>query len=220
MPKRIRDNMTDYFGSSFDRAKHVFHSPGFQEIIDSAVNFFSVSPVYQLPPSSPFLDAGVYALYYKGRFSVYQKLAALNSSDFIQPIYIGKAVPPGWRKARLSRVKEFESLYGRLREHARSIQQVENLAIGDFYCRFVILENEEASLIGIVEAELIRKFKPLWNSVVDGFGNHDPGSGRYNQRISEWDTLHPGRLWARKLTGGFIEIENIERKVKEALMAL
>ena len=69
MPKRIRDNMTDYFGSSFDRAKHVFHSPGFQEIIDSAVNFFSVSPVYQLPPSSPFLDAGVYALYYKGYFS-------------------------------------------------------------------------------------------------------------------------------------------------------
>jgi hypothetical protein len=32
--------------------------------------------------------------------------------------------------------------------------------------------------------------------------NHDPGSGRYNQQISPWDILHPGRAWAKKLKPG------------------
>lgn len=43
------------------------------------------------------------------------------------------------------------------------------------------------------------RFKPIWNKVLDGFGNHDPGKGRYEQQKSKWDTLHPGRAWARNL---------------------
>ncbi len=31
------------------------------------------------------------------------------------------------------------------------------------------------------------------NKIIDGFGNHDPGKGRYNQLRSRWDKLHPGR---------------------------
>ena len=46
---------------------------------------------------------------------------------------------------------------------------------------------------------LIRHFQPVWNQVIDGFGNHDPGKGRNQQRRSVWDTLHPGREWAGKL---------------------
>jgi hypothetical protein len=42
-------------------------------------------------------------------------------------------------------------------------------------------------------------FSPLWNRKIDGFGNHDPGSGRYNQQRSPWDVIHPGRPWAAKL---------------------
>jgi len=49
---------------------------------------------------------------------------------------------------------------------------------------------------------LIEKYKPLWNTVLDGFGNHDPGSGRYKQQVSPWDVLHPGRSWAAKLQDG------------------
>lgn len=37
---------------------------------------------------------GVYALFYSGRFPAYQAVA-----DGMRPIYIGKAVPPGSRKA-------------------------------------------------------------------------------------------------------------------------
>lgn len=46
---------------------------------------------------------------------------------------------------------------------------------------------------------LIRMFNPVWNKLIDGFGNHDPGKGRYNQQRSPWDVLHSGRSWAEKL---------------------
>jgi hypothetical protein len=45
---------------------------------------------------------------------------------------------------------------------------------------------------------LIEHHQPVWNKIIDGFGNHDPGKGRYNQQRSAWDTLHPGRSWASK----------------------
>jgi hypothetical protein len=35
--------------------------------------------------------------------------------------------------------------------------------------------------------------------VVDGFGNHDPGTGRRNMKRPRWDILHPGRSWAGRL---------------------
>ncbi|MDR0670086.1 MAG: Eco29kI family restriction endonuclease [Treponema sp.] len=54
----------------------------------------------------------------------------------------------------------------------------------------------------------------LWNIVVDGFGNHDPGSGRYNQQISSWDTIHPGRNWAKKLQKGKT-VEEISKQILE-----
>lgn len=31
-----------------------------------------------------------------------------------------------------------------------------------------------------------------------GFGNHDPGAGRYGGMRPSWDELHPGRSWASK----------------------
>ena len=81
----------------------------------------------------------------------------------------------------------------------------------------MILKGDESSMITIVEAALIRKYRPLWNAVIDGFGNHDPGSGRYDQAKSEWDVLHPGRTWAEKLRGKSPELEGIKAKIKNAL---
>ena len=48
------------------------------------------------------------------------------------------------------------------------------------------------------ESLLISTFKPVWNRMLDGFGNHDPGAGRYNGLRPLWDLLHPGRSWADK----------------------
>lgn len=77
----------------------------------------------------------------------------------------------------------------------------------------MILNDVESDLVAPVEASLIRKHRPLWNMVVDGFGNHDPGKGRYNQAKSEWDVLHPGRAWAERLTGVASDLDQIINKV-------
>jgi hypothetical protein len=81
----------------------------------------------------------------------------------------------------------------------------------------MILEGATSDLVVPVEAELIRRYAPLWNSVVDGFGNHDPGKGRYNQARSEWDVLHPGRPWAERLTGESPRLEDVIAKVRQHL---
>lgn len=75
----------------------------------------------------------------------------------------------------------------------------------------------QSDLIVPTEAKLIRMHKPLWNTLIDGFGNHDPGSGRYNQAKSEWDVLHPGRPWAERLAGGLVSLDDIIAKVRHAL---
>ena len=184
----------------YDYSQHVFRSQILQQAVDEAVYFFNQTHVHTLPPPDQFIGPGVYGLYYIGDFELYRPLAGANREAFTQPIYIGKAVPSGWRTGRATE-SIGRDLYRRLREHSGSIYLANNLAIADFRCRFMILQDYESNLISTVEAELIRRYRPLWNTVVDGFGNHDPGSGRYNQAPSEWDILHPGRLWATRLTG-------------------
>ena len=71
-----------------------------------------------------------------------------------------------------------------------------NLNVEDFQCRYLVVDD---IWIPLGESLLIRQFRPLWNVVIDGFGNHAPGSGRYNQQRSPWDVLHPGRGWAERL---------------------
>jgi hypothetical protein len=200
----------------FNPLNHVFKSPKVHAIINEAIAFLNQTLVHQLPPSEPFIGTGVYSLYYLGNFDLYQKIAEVNITECTQPIYVGKAVPKGWRTARGGSEK-YATLTQRLREHARSIKHGPGLNIKDFKCRFMILKGKESSMITIVEAALIRKYRPLWNTVVDGFGNHDPGSGRYDQAKSEWDVLHPGRAWAENLRGKLPDLEGIKAKIKNAL---
>ncbi len=91
--------------------------------------------------------------------------------------------------------------------------QTVNLETTDFKCRFMILGDLAADLVVPVEARLIREYKPLWNMVIDGFGNHAPGKGRYNQAKSEWDVMHQGRIWADRLTGEAASLESVTDKV-------
>lgn len=134
-------------------------------------------PAAPLPPQ-PFDGVGVYTLHYRGEFEAYADMGDA-------PIYVGKADRAGQRV-----------LYGRLADHAQSIDQAENLLLRDFECRWLVLE---AVWIGLTEQVLIAEYEPVWNVVVTGFGNHDPGSGRAQQRRSQWDALHPGRPWAARL---------------------
>ncbi len=187
----------------FDRGKHAYRSQQFVELVKDAVRFFNGTPVHPMPLQQHFSGAGVYALYYTGKNKSYLRYTELNRLEYKYPIYVGKAVPKGWRQSRVSDVALGGSteLYSRIKEHNRNIEKVEGIDQDEFSCRFVIFEAESSDMIGTIEAALIKLNRPLWNSALDGFGNHTPGAGRFNQAKSDWDVIHPGRDWAKKCTG-------------------
>ena len=153
-----------------------------------------------LPPEK-FVAAGVYAIYYTGPFKAYATLIERNRKVkpgvSETPIYIGKAVPAGARKGGFGLgASPGLALYKRLNEHADSIRDAKStLNLDHFRSRYIAVED---IWIPLGESMLIEMFAPIWNKVLDGFGNHDPGKGRYKQQRSFWDVVHPGRGWAEK----------------------
>jgi len=189
---------------------YVYEAPNLEKVLEGIIAFLVDTPPFCLTQFNRFVGVGVYSLYYNGDYEYYDFLHGVN-----WPIYTGKAVPTGWRQGRTTTGDAETKLYTRLREHRRSIEQCPNLLSQDFFCRLAILKGSSSDLITAVENAVIRRYRPLWNSIIDGFGNHDPGSGRYNQAPSEWDTLHPGRSWAEKLTGQSPEWARIIEKIRQ-----
>lgn len=204
---------------AFNDAAHTFRSDLFRSVVEDAMLFFAQTPVHSLPPTNRFIGPGVYALYYSGPFADYAPLAERNRGGSLHPIYVGKAVPQGWRTGRLPEAERGD-LHGRLREHATSISQAENLELADFQCRFMILKSVEADLIAPAEAALIRTYSPLWNQTVAGFGLHHVGGKRLDQLRTQWDTLHPGRSWTRLLTGASPDLDAVRAAIAAALARL
>lgn len=172
------------------------------------------SPVHTLPPE-PFIGAGVYAIYYRGDFAPYKRLVDLNKEGYNVPIYVGKAVPAGARKGGLGmNVDHGLTLFNRLSEHFGSVSKANNLNEKDFMCRYLVVDD---IWIPLAESMLIERFKPLWNRCIDGFGNHDPGKGRYQQQKSPWDCIHEGREWAEKLNPNTTSKDELLEKVAKYL---
>ena len=141
--------------------------------------------------------AGIHAIYYEEDFPPYKPIVERNRDGrFEAPIYVGKAIPAGARRGGGLDITTGPILFRRLNEHAQSIAQAENLELSDFSCGYLVVDD---IWIPLGESLLIEKFAPIWNSTVEGFGNHDPGSGRYNSQRPPWDVVHPGRPWADRL---------------------
>ena len=171
-------------------------------------------PLGDLPS---FSGAGVYAIYYSGTHPAYEVIAAENQDRQRPrwPIYVGKAVPEGARRG-LPKVAAAatNALFKRLRDHRESIQAAPSLRVDDFLCRFLIVHH---LWIPLTEQLLITFFAPVWNQNIDGFGNHDPGSGRHEGLCPRWDVLHPGRPWAAKLKPRAETASDIQREVRQHL---
>lgn len=153
-------------------------------------------PARPLRELERFRGAGIYAIYYAGDFEPYEPIASRNRGGaFTAPIYVGKAEPSGARKGRTDSSTVSEALHKRLREHRDSVMAAEDLDIGDFHYRALVVDD---TWIPLGESLLIAEFAPIWNNLIDGFGNHNPGSGRHAGLRPRWDVLHPGRNWAAK----------------------
>jgi Eco29kI restriction endonuclease len=146
---------------------------------------------------SKFAGAGVYAIYYSGNYLPYAAIAAANAERQCRPIYVGKAVPKGGRRGGVALDAAAGTvLYDRLQKHAKSIRDGEEINLADFSCQYLVVDD---IWIPLGESLMIRTFQTIWNLVVPGFGNNDPGGRRATQRRSYWDVVHPGRSWADKL---------------------
>ena len=163
-----------------DVTSHIFEDDALSEIIERAVTFLETTNFHYLPLSSRFFGTGVYALYYNGENEVYSVLKEMKRGGQRVPIYVGKSVPAGWRQGR-NQIGSDPGIFRRLKQHTGSIMVGDGLELESFECRFVILKNGMSNLISSLESELIYRFQPVWNSCIDGFGNHDPGKGRYEQ---------------------------------------
>jgi hypothetical protein len=206
----------------FDRQEHVYRNDALVELIKDAVRFFNGTPVHEIPLPERFTGTGVYALYYTSKNRIYARYGELNRLSYNYPIYVGKAVPKGWRQSRTSdRLGATASeLHNRIKEHCRNIAVGNDLKVSDFTCRFVIFEDTGSDMIGTIEAALIKLNRPLWNTVVDGFGNHTPGVSRFEQAKSQWDVLHPGRAWAERCKGTPPNKDLIVKQIAAHLAAL
>jgi hypothetical protein len=170
-------------------------------------------PERPLPPSGAvFTGGGVYCIYYHGPYGPYGPIAGLSQT----PIYVGKAVQRGAGTGALFQAHG-PVLLSRLREHARTVEEAENLQLADFSCRFLITDDIWAPS---AEALLIHHFRPLWNTVVVGFGLHSPGAGRSSHGMSAWDQLHPGRSWATRQAPSSPTQAEILKAVEEHLRTI
>jgi hypothetical protein len=157
-------------------------------------------PLLPLSDVRPAYGSGVYAIYYRGEYRLYEGIAGSET-----PIYVGKADPAN-DDASTTR-EQGPKLTGRLMEHAGTIATAEAYAdrmpphltairLSDFSCRKLVCATN-AQLVA--EKHLIRTFWPIWNSETKacwGMSKHgDAATTRANKR-SPWDVVHPGRPWA------------------------
>ena len=166
-------------------------------------------PLTPLSEVSPFWGAGIYAIYFEGsnEHDPYGKLA-----ESAVPVYVGRAIPRGARKGlvEVEEGRRSKSLWMRIDEHRESIEQAKNLELQDFRCRWLVAD---MLFVPMAERLIIQTYRPLWNVIIDGFGNHDPGSGRYYQERSPWDTLHHGRSWAPRLAPSSVTEAELRRRI-------
>jgi hypothetical protein len=95
-----------------------------------------------------------------------------------------------------------------------SIRGTKNLKVEDFFCRYLVLKD---FFIPLCESLLIDRYVPIWNKVIDGFGNKVVGAGREEQQQkSMWDVLHPGRIGAAaKPNKRYPAAEDVLRKLRD-----
>lgn len=169
-------------------------------------------PRHRLANIPKFYGAGIYAIYYNGKFPTYQTLSQTE-----HPLYVGKADPSNPRATNAQ--EQGDKLSTRLNEHAKAIKKAAStLVIDDFDCRFLVVQSGFQTA---AENYLIDFFKPIWNSetkICFGLGKHgDSASTRGNKR-SPWDTLHPGRDWADATKSDQKSTEVIEKHIASHLL--
>ena len=188
-------------------------------LAEDIVRALERSPALCLRDIQRFPGAGIYLLYYAGDFPEYAPVSNHDPEDPKIPIYVGRAKRAGARKGAHGRggTTGGQELYERLGQHRASVESATNLSSADFRASFLVVDE---IWIPLGEQLLLRRYRPLWNAVVDGFGNHNPGGGRFEGKRPTWDVLHPGRPWAEKCKPSGRSFEEIRADIENHLLRI
>lgn len=171
--------------------KKVFNPLEKQHLGESVRDALLRQPVLPLADLNPFYGAGIYAIYYTGDFDGYSLVALRNrNGQFGAPLYVGGALSKGGLKKELIEIVSGMEIYNQLLHHTKSLEDASNLAVSDFYYRYLIVDDIWIQL-GI--SLLIAWLDPLWNKLIDGFDNNDLCLVSTPVLCPRWDLLHPGR---------------------------
>lgn len=144
---------------------------------------FEEQPPHDLSGLPPFEGAGLYAIYYAGTTDpLYVPL-----SGRLIPLYVGSA--QSHNSATGASARSATPLRSRLRDHTRSIEQ-SALDLSEFRVRLLLMPDVH---IDLGENGLRVGYKPVWNSILTGFGSHEQGSTTRQGQQSKWDAVHSGR---------------------------
>lgn len=163
-------------------SEHGYKNDAFAELVKDAILFFNGPPVHRLPPPESLLGTGVYAIYYTGKNPVYKKYAELNPLSYgtqyrsaTQCQRAGdkygfptiSSVNPKNCLAACGNTAEqrYRSRYG-----ASGLQ----LPVCYFWGCQLRREQRHRGRADQIEYTILEYCR-------DGFGNHDPGSVRYEQ---------------------------------------
>lgn len=149
---------------------------------------------------------GVVSLYYTGAFDLYRPI---SSRDCSIPLYVGRAMGPGTSRRDTSGSFSGELAHV-LRHHRMTIEQCENLSVKDFQVRY--LPVERIFIEGAMRL-MIGDHAPAWNTILQGFNHHYPGSRRTAKRYA-WDVVHPGRSWAAQMPPNPLSVQELHEGVK------
>ena len=174
-----------------------------ENLMAGLVVHFERQPHMSLTAVNNVRGPGIYVLFYNGPHSAYAPISGKP-----EPIYAGKAVPEGTRKGKVKKNAGRTALRSRLNNHRSSLEAAANLDVNDFACRSLAVV---PVWITLAEQFLIDYYAPVWNKVLDGFGNNPQGKDRKTGKASLWDTLHPGREWAA---------ERVRTRSEEEVLAL
>jgi hypothetical protein len=155
-----------------------------ERLIETICEMFERQPLTSMASEIPRFDgAGLYAIYYRGTsVAVYAPLA-----DTEIPIYAGQGA--SHNSATGNATPSPRPVYLRLNAHRRSIDQG-GLETDEFWFRVLLMPHVHANL---GEDGLRRLYRPVWNSVLTGFGSHEQGESTRRSKRSKWDTFHAGR---------------------------
>jgi hypothetical protein len=109
------------------------------------------------------------------------------------PVYVGQSISD---KVAVALTEGLEGpcpgpLSTRLKIHADSIEEVPGISIKYFACRLLLVQRINADW---GEESLKNFYKPVWNSVLRGFGPKAHGVERVTGRRSPWATVHGDRV--------------------------